>query len=894
MGLAALANERRGPIEGQHRETDHATMKLRSYLFFLALVAVLPLLAFSGVMIVSIFFEHLAGVKEGLVDTSRAISLAVDRKMMASIETLQALASSDHLDTGDLDKFGAQLDRVLRAQESWSAVAVADPAGQRIVDLTKPGVPPVAVGRGMPYFRDALTSRSPAVSDLIDDRSGNTSVYVAVPVVRTHRVRYVLVAGIEPPSMERLLVSGQLPGDRIAAIIDRRKMVVASSASGGPAIGQSATPALAVEISAAMNGSLNDVSPEGVPLYLGFHRSQLTGWAVATGVPTAVVNGPLWRRLALLLLVGLGLIGLGVTGAWWFERRIRGPIVDLSGAAEALARGGPVQPLPPTSIVEIESLARSIAHADRLLRERALGWERAEAELADQREQFRVTLASIGDAVIATDVSGHVTFMNDVALELTGWTHEPAIGQPLDAVLALLDEETRNRIDNPFAQVMRDGTVAPAGQRTLLRSRAGIELPIECRGAPRRDADGRTAGAVLVCRDASERRRAERDRAEILERAHAARDEAEAANRAKDEFIAMLGHELRNPLGAISNALYVLDLIGAQTPPSVQARQVISRGVEQLTRMVDDLLDVARVTRGKVILDRQPVNLADSVTMSLSALSAGARTARHQITVDVEPVWVDADPVRLQQVVTNLIANAIQYTPADGRIHVRVAADGDHATVNVEDSGIGIAPEMLPRVFDLFAQGDRALDRRPGGLGIGLTLARRLVEAHGGTIEARSEGTGHGSTFTVRLPRGVPAADKAPPPAEPASAPPCRILLVEDSQDARDMLRIYLAELGHHVYEAADGWSAVDAAERIAPDVALIDIGLPGLDGFQVAGRIRAVPEGKDMFLVALSGYGQPKDRHQALEAGFNAYLVKPFDRDRLSMLLAAARRHHV
>ncbi|HET8576119.1 MAG TPA: ATP-binding protein, partial [Methylomirabilota bacterium] len=377
--------------------------------------------------------------------------------------------------------------------------------------------------------------------------------------------------------------------------------------------------------------------------------------------------------------------------------------------------------------------------------------------------------------------------------------------------------------------------------------------------------------------------------ARLLAAEKAARADAEVANRAKDEFIAMLGHELRNPLGAISNAVYVLDFIGARTPAAVRARQVISRGAEQLARMVDDLLDMARLTRGKIALDVQPVNLADSVTQCLGALRTAGKTGRHAVSVNVEPVWVVADPVRIQQVFSNLILNAVKYTPGDGSIDLAVVASGDHAVVRIRDTGLGLAPEILPHVFEPFQQGDHTIERSQGGLGIGLTLAKWLVEAHGGTIEASSEGRGRGSQFTIRLPRVLAPAVKPVSPAARGPVPSRRILIVEDSEDARDMLRMYLTESGHQVYEAVDGPHGVEAALRVRPEVALIDIGLPGLDGYEVVRRLRATPEGRKMFLVALTGYGQPEDHRRARQAGFDAHLVKPFDRGRLVGLLAQA-----
>jgi CheY-like chemotaxis protein/anti-sigma regulatory factor (Ser/Thr protein kinase) len=255
------------------------------------------------------------------------------------------------------------------------------------------------------------------------------------------------------------------------------------------------------------------------------------------------------------------------------------------------------------------------------------------------------------------------------------------------------------------------------------------------------------------------------------------------------------------------------------------------------------------------------------------------------ITVQATPVWVSADPTRLEQVLTNLLANALKYTPAGGEIAVSVAREHRHAVLRVRDSGVGIRPELLPRVFDLFVQGDRSLERTSGGLGIGLTLVRHLVELHGGTVEAASAGAGRGSTFTVRLPAvTAPPAPVASGPA-PAAGVARRVLVVEDNDDAREMLRNLLRLLGHEVHEARDGASGVDEARRLRPDVALIDIGLPGIDGYEVARRIRAdVPGAR---LVAVTGYGQPEDRERTRAAGFDVHLVKPVDPDQLQEVLS-------
>lgn len=381
------------------------------------------------------------------------------------------------------------------------------------------------------------------------------------------------------------------------------------------------------------------------------------------------------------------------------------------------------------------------------------------------------------------------------------------------------------------------------------------------------------------------------ERTRLHENERTARAAAEQASRAKDEFLAMLGHELRNPLGAIVSSMDILEHSAADPQPALRARQIMDRQLKHLVRLVDDLLDVARVTTGKIELHRQSIDLAENLRACINALRD--RLSSYDVEMEIEPVWVDGDPTRLEQVVINLLRNAVEYTPAGGRLRISLKAEGGEAVLRIEDNGVGISAELLPRVFDLFVQDQRGLDRPGGGLGIGLTLTRRLVELHGGTVEASSPGPGQGSAFTVRLPRRAAPAPITPKPpnvvAPVGATNRRRVLIVEDNADAREALRTILELSGHEIYEAADGPGGVEQALALKPDMALIDIGLPSLDGYEVARRIRSAPAGKEIFLIALTGYGQPRDRQLAREAGFDAHLVKPIDFARLSGIIAAA-----
>jgi len=762
---------------------------------------------------------------------------------------------------------------------------------------------------------------------------------------------------------------------------------------------------------------------------------------------------------------------------------------------------------------------------------------RAQARVGEQRELLRVTLHSIGDAVIATDVEGRVTFVNPVAEELTGWSSAEARGRPLDAVFHILNEATRQPVPNPATRALRDGVVVGLANHTVLVRRDGSDSPIDDSAAPIRDERGVVSGCVLVFRDVTAQRAAERDRVaqlaaarflaaivessevaivsksldgviqswnaaaerlfghsaeqaigrhislvipperiaeedEIIASLRAGRrvehfetervradggrvqvsltispirddagrvigaskmvrditrerlaeaerakfvtviensrdfigicdldgrpsfvnragldlvglDDLEAARRVavrdfffpedqarmmdeffpsvlarghgdvevrfrhfrtgaarwmaykvltlhddrgrpvafatvsqdvterkrleddlrqlaaslseadrrKDEFLAMLAHELRGPLAPLANVLELWKL--ASDPETLQrARATMERQLGQLVRLVDDLLDLNRIMHNRLELRRSRVELSGVIQHAVEACRPFAASLGHDLCValPVEAWHVHADPARLAQVFGNLLHNACKYTPRGGEIAVAAERHGGEVEVTVRDNGAGIPPDKLDSIFEMFTQVDGSLERAQGGLGIGLTLVKRLVEMHGGTVVARSAGSGHGSEFAVRLPLAVAVVESAG--AAEADVPPRvrsrRILVVDDNVDSATTLAALLRLDGHVIFTAHDGESAMDAAELHRPDVVLLDIGLPLLNGHDVCRRLRQQSWGKELLLVALTGWGHDQDRRKSREAGFDAHLVKPVDRGALLRLLAA------
>jgi two-component system CheB/CheR fusion protein len=480
------------------------------------------------------------------------------------------------------------------------------------------------------------------------------------------------------------------------------------------------------------------------------------------------------------------------------------------------------------------------------------------------------------DVIISKDLNGVIQTWNQAAERIFGYSASEAIGQHITLIIPT---DRRAEEDDVIARIRRGETVDHF--ETIRQAKDGRLLDISLTVSPIRDARGTIVGASKIARDITERKQLEAQQAALLAREQRALALAEEANRARDQFIAILSHELRNPLNAMTVALHVAEVTGSFES---KTRQVITRQVRQLIRLVDDLLDVTRLATGKIDLRSGAVNLGAVAQRVATTTAEGAGVRRVTCHAPAD-VWIQGDEARLEQILTNLLTNAVKFTPIDGRITLTVTAENDEALVRVEDTGVGISADLLPRIFDLFVQGQTGLHRRNAGLGIGLTLVKQLVDLHGGQIDVASAGPGRGSVFSLRFPRIEPVRRAAAEAAPRTASVHRRILIIEDDTDARQMLRYLLELSGHEVHDAEEGIKGLELGLALRPDVVIIDVGLPGLDGYQVAGRIRATGCTK-VLLIALTGYGQMEDRVRSREAGFDAHLTKPVDPTVLNALL--------
>ncbi len=481
---------------------------------------------------------------------------------------------------------------------------------------------------------------------------------------------------------------------------------------------------------------------------------------------------------------------------------------------------------------------------------------------------YRVLIEGMQQGAATLGGDGTVLYCNRRFAEMVGRPHEKVIGA---SVAGFLRESHRPH----FETMLSEGLTRSSQGELEFRAPDDVGLPVSVALSPL--PLGGAAALGMIVTDLTEPKK---------------HQDLQDASRRKDEFLAMLAHELRNPLAPIQNGVAILHRLSVSDEKLTYAREVIGRQVHQLSRLVDDLLDVSRITLGKVKLQKEPIELATVIARAIETSRPAIDARGHHLTISFPPrgVWVDADPTRLAQVIGNLLTNAAKYTDEGGQIVLSAEREGDNVLIRVRDTGIGIPATLLPLVFDLFTQGDRSLARSDGGLGIGLTLVRRLVEMHHGTVEAHSDGAGQGSEFVVRLPALAfgerPAENRGGPEADANGATRQRVLIVEDNKDGADSLAMLLSQIGHQVQIAHTGSEALQTAIALRPEVVLLDIGLPGMNGYDLAKQLRGLPDFGSTVLIAMTGYGQEDDKQRSREAGCNHHLVKPVDLQLLTKLL--------
>jgi PAS domain S-box-containing protein len=514
--------------------------------------------------------------------------------------------------------------------------------------------------------------------------------------------------------------------------------------------------------------------------------------------------------------------------------------------------------------------------------------EEARREAEELRARLAAIVESSEDAIVSKTLDGVIQSWNASAERIFGYTSAEAVGQSITLIIPpeRLDEE-RMILD----KLCRGERVEHF--ETVRVAKHGRRLEISLTISPVRDDEGRVIGASKIARDISQRKEAERALAETQARLARALDWERDQVRRKDEFLALLAHELRNPLAPLRNGLHVMRLAEDDPATVAEVREMMQRQLGHMVRLVDDLLDVSRISRNKMELRRARVLLADAISSAVETARPAVEAAGHDMTVDLppEPIHLDADLTRLAQVFGNLLTNSAKYTPRGGHITLTARRQGDEVVVSVRDNGIGIPAESLRSIFDMFSQVDRSIERSTGGLGIGLALVKGLVEMHGGTVTAESAGLGKGSTFIVRL-HVLEGRVKATPVegdgGPQRTAPRRRILVVDDNRDSATSMAMMLRLLNNEVRAAHDGAEAVETAESFRPQVILMDVGMPRLNGYEATRRIRERPWGGAVTIIALTGWGQEGDRQRSQEAGCDGHLIKPVSLPELEKLLAA------
>ncbi|MET0210314.1 MAG: ATP-binding protein [Burkholderiaceae bacterium] len=903
-------------------------------LLLIVSAAILPIALVCAFALHGLLKGQAAQTQASALGVARAVATAVDSELGRTIATLNVLALAEPFATPDeagMTQARALAAAVHASHPEWRGLLLSTPSGAVVFST---GVANTSIdtvvekGSHDQVLRDAR----PAVGALSRGPGGNLAFPVRVPIMKGGEVRYVLTAIVRPEAIARVLQRQIAPEGWVVSVLDPRHLRIARNVDDDRLRGLAPSESLQALLNTMgdrreMLGATTTV--EGARVQAVLSRIDSAPWIISLGATLSTAEDA--RREALAAYGGglLGSLALGLLAAWWLSRAITTPMARLRRNAQALGEGAPLAPSL-SGIPEIDAVDDALAGAaatrlrNQSEREQLLASEQAARDLAQaasRRLEWLVsvsavlsrsleedsTLSAIAQVVVpeVADLC-RIDLLDDEGQLQRKLTHHvdpeknASIARMVSTRVAPSDapgsfpwaiatgEMFLHNIDDPAMPEIDPGLREFA---RMLGITAACVVPLRARG--------RTIGAMAVLQADSRRRFspddgiligeiAQRaalalDNVQLLARARSAQWQAESANRAKDEFLAMLGHELRNPLAPIALALQLISRRNDSAFP--QERLIIERQVRHLSRMVDDLLDVSRIVSGKINLTSETLDLrevaANAVEQTLPAMQH--RKAELECVLPDAPVTVYGDRLRLAQIVSNLLNNAAKFTDADRRILLRLTTREGDAELRVVDEGAGISAALLPHVFERFVQGTQELQRASGGLGLGLAIAQSLARLHGGVIEASSAGEGKGSTFMLRLPLQH-AARAVPLPATPRAPARARLklLLVDDNLDALKMLGEWCTLEGHEVTSAASAEDALGVLAEAGFDAGVFDIGLPGMNGYELARRVRASPRGSAMVLVALTGYGQEKDKARALEAGFDDHFPKPAEIDRV------------
>jgi len=930
--------------EQRARERFWHGFSLRRRLMLLGVATILPFCLFATAAFVVMLHQQKQQVEQATLGMTQALAAAIDARMQRTVATLEAFSlaqSMQDAEAAQLPSVHAAARALRAARPDWRGVVLANPDGSIVFGSESP------FGSGMHQsmegssVADVVRTQAPMVGPMVAGPRGNVGYTVRIPVLRAGEVRYVLTAIVSTDSILEVIQRQALPGDWVVSVFDSNMKRVARSKDHGKYFGTPPSPSLQTmlaELGDRKEGVGMTSTMEGDEAYTAVSRIERTGWTIALGASSEIAHAALWRA-AWLYLAGLLLsLALGGLLFWLVSRSITVRAQALRDGAVALGKGAPL--LPPTkglpdfdevsfalwtagqersraenereSLLRSEICSRAVAEATRGRLQMLLTATSSLTQSLDETSTINAIAAAVvpgvadilridimsPDGAPARKLTFHVDPVRLEAIEkiVQSGSLSATVHGSLSWVVASGREYVHHfelggvsKIEDPlyrqFAEVsdMKAICAVPLMARDrVIGAMAAIQVDSERRFE---------ADDVALFSELGRRAALALDNVRLYSECNSALDKANAASKAKDDFLAMLGHELRNPLSPILTAIEIMKRRDGAA--FVREREIIERQATHLTHLVDDLLDVSRIVAGKIQLQLEQVDLrlvawrAIEVTQPLFD-----RRAEPVVQAESEPIFVSGDFLRLAQVVGNLLSNAAKFSEPDQPVTIWIQRGTSEAMLTVEDGGTGIPDDLLPQVFDRFFQGEQSLQRSKSGLGLGLTIARSIVELHGGNIKADHGHEGHGTRVTVSLPLACPAGARLEACGEAAprqhNGTPARVLIVDDNADAAHTLASLLTLAGHEVRTALHAEECLAMVADRAPDVCIVDIGLPGMDGYELARRLKAEPATRSLHLIALTGYGQPSDREKALRCGFDDHMTKPVHINALETALDA------